>query len=230
MNKPLRLALMTLFLSGLIAAIPMVAFAGGVSVVPPDQKFAGKTYGQWSAAWWQWAALPPASQSPLTDTTGARCAVDQDDSRKVWFLAGTTGGSATRRCTVPDNLGVLFPIINNECSSVEGNGNNYQMLKGCASPPMDQVSVAQAQIDGKAIQSGPVATRFRAVSPPPPFPITFGPHNAFNVPHGSGISVADGYWVLLAPLPRGEHTISFHGVLGSFEVSVTYYLTVRPPD
>ncbi len=45
--------------------------------------------------------------------------------------------------------------------------------------------------------------------------------------------VADGYWLMLAPLPVGEHTISFAGAiegspLGDFALDVTYHLTVMP--
>src|SRR5947209_4560004 len=119
MNKSFRLLLGTLLAAGLVAMSPFLAIASS-TVVPPDQTYAGKTYGQWSAAWWQWAAPMPAQASPVSDTTGVHCGVKQDGP--VWFLAGTSGGTVTRQCTIPNNLGIFFPIINAECSSVEGNG------------------------------------------------------------------------------------------------------------
>jgi hypothetical protein len=47
------------------------------------------------------------------------------------------------------------------------------------------------------------------------------------------VAVADGYWIMLAPLPIGEHTIRFKGavdndILGGFVVDVTYFITVAP--
>ena len=39
----------------------------------------------------------------------------------------------------------------------------------------------------------------------------------------------DGYYVLVEPLPPGSHVIEFGASIGSFEVDVTYYLTVASP-
>jgi hypothetical protein len=39
--------------------------------------------------------------------------------------------------------------------------------------------------------------------------------------------VSDGYWIMLAPLSAGAHTIHFKGILnGGFESEVTYFLTI----
>jgi hypothetical protein len=56
-----------------------VAFAANPNpgVLPPNSHPFGRTYGEWSAKWWQWAVSIPASNSPITDTTGANCAVNQ---------------------------------------------------------------------------------------------------------------------------------------------------------
>jgi hypothetical protein len=43
------------------------------------------------------------------------------------------------------------------------------------------------------------------------------------------ISVADGFWVMLKPLPRGKHTIHFEGgpLDGSWLQDVTYTIFVK---
>ncbi|HZM15076.1 MAG TPA: hypothetical protein VFE28_03665 [Candidatus Krumholzibacteria bacterium] len=44
-------------------------------------------------------------------------------------------------------------------------------------------------------------------------------------------AVVDGFWIMLAPLPPGVHTLHFHSELpdfGGFMVDVTYNLTVQP--
>jgi hypothetical protein len=45
----------------------------------------------------------------------------------------------------------------------------------------------------------------------------------------SGQSVSDGFWILLAPLSVGEHTIHFGGTFtqSDFTLDVTYHLTVK---
>jgi hypothetical protein len=233
MTRRLALALLTAgMLLGLLA--PSAA-ASSFTIVQPTQKYAGKTYGQWSAAWWRWAANISEPNSPVTDDTGADCAVNQKGP--VWFLAGATGptgGSATRRCTVPADKAILVPIINAECDTLTEPtvGGTEAQLRACAKGFMDLVTQTSASVDGTAIDLGPVSQgRFRFQSPL--FTITFAPNNGFY-PDGSvagtGTAVADGFWLLIRPLPKGQHTIDFQGtaVFGDvvFQVGVHYDLTV----
>jgi hypothetical protein len=211
----------------LLGLLAPSAAASSFTIVQPTQKYAGKTYGQWSAAWWQWAANISEPNSPVTDQTGADCAVNQ--TGPVWFLAGTAGGLATRSCTVPPGKAILVPIINGECSSVEGNGTTDAALRACAKDQMDAVTQTSASVDGTAIDLGPVSQgRFRFQSPL--FTITFAPNNGFGVTAGTGQAVADGFWLLIRPLSAGQHTIDFQGtaVFGDvvFQVGVHYDLTV----
>src|SRR5207245_2293718 len=79
-------------------------------VFPPDALVFGKTYGEWSAEWWQWNFSIPVPSNPTFDTTGQHCQVQQ--SRPVFFLAGTATGDVTRReCTVPSDTPLFFPLI-----------------------------------------------------------------------------------------------------------------------
>ncbi len=218
----------------LLAAVTIVGLlapsaSASSTIVQPTEKYAGKTYGQWSAAWWQWAANIARPNSPVDDPTGANCAVSQKGP--VWFLAGNTGGTTTRSCTVPADKAILFPIINAECSEVEGDGTTDAELRTCAKLLIDHVTETSASVDGTAIDLGPVSEgRFRFQSPL--FTITFAPNNGFDVMPGTGKAVADGFWVLVKPLSAGQHTIDFHGTAPfpefdfTFEVDVHYDLTV----
>jgi hypothetical protein len=225
-----RLALVLLAGGMLLTLLAPSAAASSFTIVQPTEKYAGKTYGQWSAAWWQWAANISEPNSPVTDDTGADCAVNQKGS--VWFLAGTTGGSATRSCTVPADKAILVPIINGECSTVEGNGTTDAELRACARDLIDHVTQTSASVDGTAIDLGPVSQgRFRFQSPL--FTITFAPNNGFY-PDGSvvgtGKAVSDGFWVMVKPFSKGQHTIDFQGTAVFdgfvFQVGVHYDLTV----
>ena len=77
---------MASMLVGLLGVAP-VAFAKNPNpgVRPPYAKAYGLTYGEWSAAWWQWALSLPVGAHPLFDT--ADCSAGQ--SGKVFFLGGT---------------------------------------------------------------------------------------------------------------------------------------------
>jgi hypothetical protein len=224
-----RLALALLAAGMLLGLLAPSASASSFSIVQPTKKYAGKTYGQWSAAWWQWAANISEPNSPVT---GADCAVKQRGP--VWFLAGTTGGSATRSCTIPAGKAILVPIINAECDTLTPptEGGTAAELRACAKDLIDHVTQTSASVDGTAIDLGPVSKgRFRFQSPL--FTITFAPNNGFYPDGGvagTGKAVADGFWVLIKPLSKGQHTIDFQGtaVFGDvvFQVAVHYDLTV----
>src|SRR6185503_2388565 len=79
-------------------------------VFPPSSAPYGKTFGEWSAAWWHWATAAPVASNPIADQTGQNATLGQ--SGKVWFLAGNLGGTTERTVTVPSNKALFFPLIN----------------------------------------------------------------------------------------------------------------------
>src|SRR5262249_55520548 len=92
---------------------PLVQAQGNqrnAGVLPPNSNPFGITYGEWSAAWWQWLLAIPAPVNPNLDLTGANCG--QGQSGQVWFLAGNFGGTSTRTCTMPAGRALLVPILN----------------------------------------------------------------------------------------------------------------------
>lgn len=228
---------------GLIVTVT-TAFAQNLNprVLPPNSHAFTKTYGEWSAAWWQWALSISLDKSPITDTSGAHCAEEQ--SGKVWFLAGTTGGPAVfRSCTIPLGKAILFPIINAEWSVAEAiafappdgtcfvntsiTGTTEEALRACAIAQIDHVTTVEADVDGVPLQD---LEMYRVQSQL--FNFTAVLDNPFLVPVGLSKSVSDGFWIFLAPLPLGEHKIHFKGVAPfpevgfTFETEVTYNLTV----
>jgi hypothetical protein len=211
----------------LLLLIPTPASAVS-HVLPPSSHYAGKTYGQWGAAWWRWALESPGSVNPLTDATGARCATNQ--SGHVWFLAGTTGGSAKRTCTIPTGKALFFPVVNSFAAELQGTHTYGQLLDEIRSFIDLDHATTEASVDGT-----PLNGSVRAVSPPPlPFSFTLPKDNIFGDPTLAGKydAVSDGYWVMLAPLSRGTHTVTFHGTApllpsGTLDVSVTYQLTIQ---
>jgi hypothetical protein len=222
--KRKRLTARSLFASALAAAliggVVAVLPALGATTVPPGAKYGGKSYGEWSAAWWRWAFAEPAPQSPIADTTGALCGVDQTE--KVFFLAGSSSSAPlTRSCTVRPGTALFFPTLDTECSFLEGNGSTVADLRACATGIIDLVTPpTHVTVDGSPV--GVV----RAQSPP--FTVTFATNNAFGVPGGTTTSVADGYYALLLPLPPGLHTIHITAEAPTipFSQDVTYNLTV----
>ena len=174
---------------------------------------------QLSTNWWQWAFSIPAGENPVSDDNGKNC--EKGDMGKLFFLAGTTGGPATRDCTVSHKQAILVPILVNECSTLEGNGKTPKVLKACNKAIIDKVSHVEIKVDGVDIPPARILS--------PPFKLKVIEDDVFNLPSsGTTLSVAEGYWVLLKPLSIGSHTIHFKGSIDEFNfvVDVTYNLNV----
>jgi hypothetical protein len=177
------------------------------------------------------------------DLTGSKCGVGQ--SGPVWFLGGAFFQSGTPAvstitrtdCTVPRGKALFFPLLNIECSTLEGPAfgcaetveGNREIVAGV----IDLADNLNADVDGVAI---PISTKYRVGSPdkptfcfslPPDDVLTFIGEGPFS-PGTYCPAVDDGYYVMLAPLAPGKHTVHFHGEIPSFDFSldVTYELTV----
>ena len=201
-------------------------------ILNPEGTHYGMTYGEWSAAWWVWAFSLPVPDSPFFDdgvcTNGAN-----GQSGPVWFLCGVfnESGTTTRECTVPAGKALFFPIINVECSDVEclpwlcctWCGMTEPEQRACAVAQNEPASDLECEIDDVVVRN---FARYRVESPQ--FSVTLPENNLFGVEEGAVLTgVADGYYVMVAPLPPGQHTIRFRGCYPGFCLDVTYHLTVE---
>jgi hypothetical protein len=135
--------------------------SGGNSMVfPTNSRPFGKTYGEWSAAHWQWLFSIPGPINPANDPTGVNAAVGQ--SGPVWFLAGSfcpepptpcSNFTLTRTITVPAGKALFFPIIDSECSTLEGNGTTEAELSACAEGFMNLATGMSCDVDGVPVQN-----------------------------------------------------------------------------
>src|SRR5207248_483560 len=100
---------------------------------------------------------------------------------------------------------------------------------------MDDATDLAADVDSVPIQGLDVHGIYRVQSPL--FDYTLPPDNVLRITGGgsscagtggSACAVSDGYWLMLAPLSSGQHTIHFHGSLPAFNfaLDVVYNLTV----
>ena len=133
--KPRRLLVIFLAAAAAIGLAAQPALAAA-SIVQPNQSFAGKTYPEWSTRWWQWA-FTLTDPNPFTDPTGANCGAGQHG--RVWFLGGQFNADTSPRCTVRPGTAILVPVVNGECSTLEGNGTTPADLTACAAGQMDAV-------------------------------------------------------------------------------------------
>ena len=195
-------------------------------ILPPQTKYAGLSYGEWTAAWWQWALGIPEAINPVEDTTGEFCAVDQ--SGPVWFMGSSFGNSIERSCTIPAGKALFLPVFPwifgagvGDCS---GPDCVVDTLRASAAAAAESATVLEVTIDCLPVQN---VRDYRATSPVP-FSVTFPDGAVFGLPAGTTYpQVTDGYWLMLAPLDVGSHTIRVHVVssLGA-DFQVDYHLTI----
>jgi hypothetical protein len=190
---------------------------------------------QLTAAWWQWALSIPAGTNPVLDTDGTDCAEGQ--SGPVWFLAGTFGGAETRSCTIPAGKQLLLPILNVldgavafDCApTIPDVPCKVSTLRNLAGAQMKNPQLIEASIDGVSL-TRPVAFRVKSPVFTVMVPSDGGLFGLSPGPYSPNVS--DGYWLLIAPLSAGAHTIHVHGTanpdapFGATDSEVTYNLSV----
>src|SRR3990170_2074147 len=115
-------------------------------VVPLNARVQGRTYGDYAAAWWNWAIQEPEETCPLTDPTGEDAALNQRGS--VFFLAGTFGGAATRTVTIPAGKRIFFPIINGVWYVPDNGGLTEGEIRNRANFVMGFITHLEADFDG----------------------------------------------------------------------------------
>ena len=226
-GKKIRLSIIALIV-GIMVVAPLVAAAGNPNpgVVPVNSNFHGKTYGDWSADWWKWVLSIPADRNPLYDD-GTGKFTTKAQSGDVWFLTGSWNGTTELNCTVPAGKAIFLPIINNECSRVEGQGKTEKELRACTKAIIDNVTVKEATIDKRPLKN---LNDYRVASRLFVFRLPID--NVLGLPKGPSPSVSDGYWILLTPLSEGEHNIYIHGELlyegSTFKSEMNYTISVKP--
>lgn len=187
-------------------------------LLPPTASVSGVSQEEWSQRWWQWAASFDRDESPVADRTGALCGSRQ--SGDVWFLAGTYGTKRTvRTCRVPRDKHLFFPLVNYVVSRGPDGLATCESVTASAAQWSDGATALVLDVDG---------TRFRGLEQH-----RLRPRGCFDLgartPEKLRIypAAANGYYVMLKPLPPGRHTIHFGGALPSILQAVTYTLIVE---
>lgn len=173
------------------AASPTPSAAEALSKGPVE----GVGLGEWTARWWRWALNQPVQ--PFLDPDGRFCESGQDGP--VWFLAGTDGSFRPKReCEIPQGKYLLVPVINMiywQPRSVDSRPS-CRDLQASAAVNNDHLRSAVALLDDKPVGD----VRLLRIRSEGCFPMD--PDDP-----ASRLGAADGYWLMIKPLPRGVHTL-----------------------
>jgi hypothetical protein len=200
--------------------------------LPLTGEYEGKTFESWTETWWQWVFGLPVTGHPLFDATGDDCGAGQGGP--VWFLGGTFDGQpTTRSCTIPAGKSLFFPIVNavwdNGGVPLEDQMTNAEMQAGLTEW-LDEATHLKLTIDGEEITDltayrlGPVQFSYTLAA-------SDSLYDNWGLTGWDGTTIdpsfTEGYWILFAPLPAGEHDLALYAELGDFVIDVTYQLTVE---
>jgi hypothetical protein len=193
--------------------------------------------------WWQFVLSinTQIQPNPFTTVFTGDCSFLAQPGNLLFLVETASPGGGVQNhgtCSVPAGTSILFPLVNGvdtgPASEFISNptteptfvlGQPFKLLK----EPIDIVKTATnlvATVDGRQLQSNFVE------STPGGFAVNVASNNPVgDTPTGPGQhAVAEGFWVLLPPLPAGQHTISFGGCLptvGFCTGTIVYGITVR---
>ncbi len=219
-----------------------------------DAVIYGNTYGNWSAAWRQWADSLPVDKHPLFDNAPS-CAEGQ--SGPVWFLGGRfcsdqTGVCedpnnlvATRSCEIPVGKALYFPIFSMSCLYEEAKhlpdswcvtaGPLVTDMRALLEDQVNQSKNLQVTLDGMTVNDSALKEGFRVQSP---MYLTTVPDNNIyqiggeaDIVKGQYSAVDDGIYIMLKPPKKGRHTLNFQAttppLFGGKRFNITYDLIVK---
>jgi hypothetical protein len=202
------------------------------TIVSPDATYHGKTYAEWSADATRFGLEHPLEGHPGLDTPDFD--VRSGQHGEVWFLSGPFD-THERSITVPAGKALFVMLLNVDASSLEEppfHGDTAAEQLAIAKFFGTHMKEVFFEIDGEAIEN---MDDFHVSSPQ--FEFTAPTPWLFGAVGGTGTAVADGYYVMLERLPKGEHTIHFGGVFrftlaedgfdAELPIDMTYHVTVK---
>jgi hypothetical protein len=211
-------------------------------VFPPNARPYGKSQAEWSQDWWNHMWSFGCGNFPLfPDSDAYQASLNTDGP--VIFLPGTfSSPPVSRSITVPHGKAIMFPLVNvvwiySACyeSAAEdealANGTLVEYITSFIDPILSGPDVnISATLDGVAFNN---LRNYRFTSSGL---YDFDVHDELADCLGDPclsaddlLGFADGYWLTLKPLSRGQHTLNFQGEIEEvgLSVNVTYYITVE---
>ncbi|MCI0746484.1 MAG: hypothetical protein L0Y58_13870 [Verrucomicrobia subdivision 3 bacterium] len=207
-------------------------------VFPQNAKPYGKTYGEWIQEFHRFLFSIPLDQNPFFGNDPGLALVGQSGHVSFILHSPDDPGGGEFNVTIPAGNGLFIPL------ALAGDGTcpgdpDYQPPPGQTREQllievldffMDLVTVLTVEIDGVPVEN---PFQYRATSglytfdADPSYAPIFAP---CGTAAGEHVDAADGYWVMLAPLSKGQHTVHWVLTLGppvNFSGEGIYHITVE---
>jgi hypothetical protein len=223
-------------------------------VLDPNGTYGGKTVAEWGAEWLKWIYERPGPESLAFNTPGATCEMGQSTAMGdggtdappfflgIWDMNNDVGGTFAQACGVPIGRTILFDASAIWADSIPGcTQGSEQDCRNVGLSWLRSVTGLELEIDGKSYGSqvadfAPYLTGCTHASaaipntPDNPMVAFYGCTSTQSVlQYDAWVA---GYWIMLAPLAPGPHTIHtrVQGLADdpwpAYLYDVTYNLTV----
>ena len=235
--------LVTVSISLFLATV-IVPMAYAVDVFHKDELPFGKPYEDWVQDWWRWnAAIPGDPETTFAGVKENGCLINKEGPVAM-LMDPAIGGVHHQICEIPPNQGILIPAWSALCSgAVKGSENkSFKELSECARQYnlgkvtvkawVDNKSIAQVNAEDYKTINLINATELYNKG----FNITIPADSNLAVDYpGNHLGSAHGWYILLKPLPVGEHTVRYVndvrettlGAGNTNHADITYSLKVK---
>jgi hypothetical protein len=193
-------------------SVAAAAANNSVGIFTPDSKPYGLTFQDHIKNFWKWVISLPEGKSPWHDQTGANCANGQlGTNSPVFYLSGDGGGTAYRTCKVPAGKGLFIPVSPMEVSDKESPNSSIDQLSQISKQDQDSVIGLHLKIGDKDYNYQDLL-KYRTHTDA--FNVVFPDNGIFGVMHGGpSKAVADGFYIITEPLPKGTYTIQYNSAI-----------------
>jgi hypothetical protein len=183
----------------------------------------GISYKNWTAKWSAWQEEIPKSYNwNFKDTPGVNyvskdCSYMQDPSSPVFFLPWVgkeLGTYVTVTCIVPHNKAILI--------SVDSGTGDYSDPSVKLKTPSELIRLEtesnkypnefHSTLDGRPLDL--INDEVHKVTSDL-YNLTLPKDNLWGEPEGPGKAITQGWWLMLKPLPTGEHTVHYNTGYGN---------------
>jgi hypothetical protein len=220
-------------------------------VLPPSSLPYGYSYEEWSAKYWQWTLGQSTNHYETLGDPG----ICSGPASRVRFpgpslIGGDAIHIATNHITIADGTPLFFPVFclwqdNGNCPLSAFTTFTPAQLAAFDEENWSAVTETSCTIDGVAVDGmeNPTNSVYHVISPAFSYTtaekdnVLAGALGATCVPGDFTIypAVADGVYVMLAPLSPGKHTIHTVAVVGPLDAPLaesdrTTEITVLPPE
>jgi hypothetical protein len=186
-----------------------------------DAKPYGKTLEEWAKEYWQWnVGLPPGDIPKDVNTNLDKCMVGSDKQNTMILLLGVYDLTYSTKCNISSAKPILVPLLVGECDpTVSEPGTKtgkIDDLWACAKDADEGFKAWEVRLDNRVLfkKAGNEEVNGHLIDNilvrnSSLFNITIPQVNRYEADAGVYPAVVDGYYLILKPLPPGEHSLTY---------------------